>query len=129
MKHGLCNELGITILLFPCFSILQLRVYMHLSRFPRSMRYLMLISRTGKEKVSTEGWGLIPTIWIFLKIIKDVWSQKKVGVSHIPRPPLTINIETIEILVIEGASGILDFLLYSHCTQWPDQKFYPKGGS
>ena len=34
----------------------------------------------------------------------------------------------IEILVIEGASGILDFLLYSHCTQWPDQKFY-LGGS
>ena len=35
----------------------------------------------------------------------------------------TLNVCIIEILVIEGASGILDFLLYSHCTPWPDQKF------
>jgi len=28
-----------------------------------------------------------------------------------------VSVTNIEILVIEGASGILDFLLYSHCTQ------------
>jgi len=32
-------------------------------------------------------------------------------------PMYFLKRETIEILVIEGASGILDFLLYSHCTQ------------